>query len=166
MGSVPDIQDRLGVDTDAYWNDRLQASLILAAFGLFFGVIVNLVGAYLASSRDAGKRARPNIRFCCTARETRDQAASRAGRATMPRSARHGPMPPRKSTSDLVRGLATKEVKVSQRAECDTLAVRICSVRSPSLVIVSSPHSVATMNKVCPPVVPPSSSDLRKHRSG
>ncbi len=56
LGSVPDIQDRLGLDPDAYWNDRLQASLILAAFGLFFGVIVNLVGAYLASSQDAGKR--------------------------------------------------------------------------------------------------------------
>ena len=56
LGSVPEIQGRLGVDPVAYWNDRLQASLILAAFGLFFGVIVNLVGAYLASSRDAGKR--------------------------------------------------------------------------------------------------------------
>lgn len=52
LGSVPEIQGRLGVDPVAYWNDRLQASLILAAFGLFFGVIVNLVGAYLASSRE------------------------------------------------------------------------------------------------------------------
>lgn len=56
LGSVPDIQDRLGVDPDAYWNDRLQASLILAVLGLAFGVIVNFAGAYLAGSRDAGKR--------------------------------------------------------------------------------------------------------------
>jgi ABC-type Fe3+ transport system permease subunit len=57
LGSVPDIQDRLGVDPDAYWNDRLQASLILAALGLSFGVIVNLVGAYLSHARDPGRRA-------------------------------------------------------------------------------------------------------------
>ncbi len=44
------------MDPDAYWNDRLQASLILAVLGLAFGVIVNLAGAYLAGSRDAGKR--------------------------------------------------------------------------------------------------------------
>ncbi|MDQ3479960.1 MAG: hypothetical protein M3423_01280 [Actinomycetota bacterium] len=56
LGSVPDIQDRLGVDPDAYWNDRLQASLILGTLGLVFGVVVNLVGAYFASSRDPGKR--------------------------------------------------------------------------------------------------------------
>ena len=56
LGSVPDIQDRLGVDPDAYWNNRLQASLILGAVGLSFGVIVTLVGAYLATSVDPGKR--------------------------------------------------------------------------------------------------------------
>lgn len=56
LGSVPDIQDRFGADPDAYWNNRLQASLILAALGLVFGVLVNLVGAYLASSRDSAKR--------------------------------------------------------------------------------------------------------------
>lgn len=56
LGSVGDIQDRLGVDPDTYWNNRLQASLILGAVGLFFGVIVTLVGAYFASSRDPGKR--------------------------------------------------------------------------------------------------------------
>ncbi len=56
LGSVPAIQDRLGLDPEPYWNDRLQASLILAAVGLFFGVLVTLVGAYLASSRDPGKR--------------------------------------------------------------------------------------------------------------
>ena len=56
LGSVADIQDRLGVDPDAYWNDRLQASLILGAVGLFFGVIVTVVGAYLATSIDPGKR--------------------------------------------------------------------------------------------------------------
>ena len=56
LGSVPDIQDRLGVDPDAYWNDRLRASLILGVLGLSFGVIVNLVGAVFASSRDPGKR--------------------------------------------------------------------------------------------------------------
>ncbi len=56
LGSVGDIQDRLGADPDAYWNNRLQASLVLGAVGLFFGVIVTLVGAYLASSREPGKR--------------------------------------------------------------------------------------------------------------
>jgi len=56
LGLVRDIQDRLGVDPDAYWNDRLQASLILAVLGLAFGVIVNLAGAYLAGSGDAGER--------------------------------------------------------------------------------------------------------------
>jgi len=56
LGSVPDIGDRLGVDPDAYWNERLAAALLLGAVGLFFGVLVNLVGAYLASSRDQGKR--------------------------------------------------------------------------------------------------------------
>lgn len=56
LGSVPAIQDRLGLDPEPYWNDRLQASLILAAVGLFFGVLVTLLGAYLASSRDPGKR--------------------------------------------------------------------------------------------------------------
>jgi hypothetical protein len=56
LGSVPEIQGRLGVDPDTYWNDRLQASLVLGAVGLFLGVIMTLVGAYLASSRDPGKR--------------------------------------------------------------------------------------------------------------
>ncbi len=56
LGSVPEIHDRLGADPEAYWNDRLQASLILGAIGLFFGVIVTLAGAFLASSREPGKR--------------------------------------------------------------------------------------------------------------
>lgn len=56
LGSVPEIQDRLGVDPEAYWNDRLQASLYLGTIGLAFGAIVTFVGAYLASSRDPGRR--------------------------------------------------------------------------------------------------------------
>jgi Zn-dependent protease len=34
----------------------LQASLVLAAVGLLFGVAINLAGAYFSSSRDAGMR--------------------------------------------------------------------------------------------------------------
>ena len=50
LGSVPDIGDRLGVDSEAYWNNRLDAALLLGVIGLAFGVLVNLVGAYLAGS--------------------------------------------------------------------------------------------------------------------
>lgn len=56
LGSAPDIQGRLGVDPETYWNNRLQTSLILGAIGLFFGVIVTLIAAYLASSPDRGRR--------------------------------------------------------------------------------------------------------------
>jgi ABC-type dipeptide/oligopeptide/nickel transport system permease subunit len=38
------------VDSEAYWNNRLQAALLLGVIGLAFGVLVNLVGAYLAGS--------------------------------------------------------------------------------------------------------------------
>jgi len=56
LGSVPDIHDRLGVDSEAYWNNRLQAALVLGVIGLAFGVLVNLVGAYLAGSGNPDRR--------------------------------------------------------------------------------------------------------------
>jgi len=61
LGSVPDIGERLGVDAEAYWNNRLQAALLLGVFGLAFGVLVNLIGAYLAGSRNPARQAAGRI---------------------------------------------------------------------------------------------------------
>jgi len=54
LGSIPAIHGRLGVDPDAYWNNRLLASLILGMAGLFFVALMTLVGAYLTSGVDPG----------------------------------------------------------------------------------------------------------------
>lgn len=50
--SVSEIHQRLAVDPDRYWNDRLLASLLLGSVGLFFVAITGLLGAALATSRN------------------------------------------------------------------------------------------------------------------
>lgn len=53
--SVSAIHDRLAVDADPYWNDRLLASLLLGSVGLFFVAITGLLGAILATSRNTAR---------------------------------------------------------------------------------------------------------------